>query len=217
MWWLGIPVAVALGKLIYDSVKDDTTSSYTPPQKTILEKNFERLRGDIYKVNHKRKIAILGQPGAGKSSLLKKVSNGKVTPTPIIGVQTDATTWADSLEIGLLSFWDNHVFADVPGYDTTSHPTSIFMSNFPFGSFDKFILVVNNKIHKADEQIYCKILSHGKPISIVRCFSDSVDESERSVICTDIKSKFHGITHKNIIFVSNRTGEGIREIAREIH
>ena len=40
MWWLGIPVAVALGKLIYDSVKDDTSSSYTPPQKTILEKNY---------------------------------------------------------------------------------------------------------------------------------------------------------------------------------
>ena len=72
MLWL-IPVIGLVGKVIYDVVTDEPHETVKPPpqRKTILELNFLRLENLLRKQSG-HKIAILGQPGAGKSSLLKK-------------------------------------------------------------------------------------------------------------------------------------------------
>ena len=74
MWWLAIPVIGLVGKAIYHAVTDEDEAP-SPRRKTTLELNLERLEEQL-KSHSGYKIAILGQPGAGKSSLLKKVEWG---------------------------------------------------------------------------------------------------------------------------------------------
>jgi GTPase Era involved in 16S rRNA processing len=192
-----------------------------PLKKSTLELNFERLDSELMEFKYSTQckcIAILGQPGAGKSTLLKEISNGEVSPPPLIGGQTDATTWAESESVNLLSFWRNYkntvVFADAPGYDTSAHPVDAYLAHFPFYSFSNYLLVISGKIHSADEQIYRKLVNKGRSIYVIRCFSESLSEDEKVAACSDIQIRFPSITQSKVIFVSNRTGDGITEIQR---
>lgn len=213
MWWLAIPPAIWVSKKIYDVVVDDYESS--PPIKTTLEKNIERLRGELCK-HSGRKVAIIGQPGAGKSSLLKKMTNGKVVPLPLIGSQTDATNWADDIECNLLSTYKSYIFIDVPGYDTLSHPTHIFTSIFPFNEFDAFIFVTHGKLHSSDEIIFSSILSANKTLCIARSFCESLENYERKLVKEDMRMRLSVNKFIPIIFFSNRTGEGVEPIFKSI-
>ena len=83
MWWL-IPIAVVgVGKVIYDLANEPARINST--QKTVLETNLGRLSVQL-RSQRGRKIAILGQPGAGKSSLLKGMTSGVIDPLPILSL-----------------------------------------------------------------------------------------------------------------------------------
>lgn len=165
MWWL-IPIAVVgVGKVIYDLTNEPARTK--PTQKTVLESNLERLSVQL-RSQRGRKIAILGQPGAGKSSLLKGMTSGVIDPLPVIGTQTDATNWSIDPECSLISKHKDYIFTDVPGYDTDSHPTAVFASLFPWNQFDAFIFVVSGKLHQADEIIYKYVARQGKKVFLVR-------------------------------------------------
>lgn len=217
MWWLAIPV-VLLGKIIYDAMSEDEKQE--PPRelkrrKSTLELNLERLKMQLYS-HPSYKVAILGQPGAGKSSLLKKMTKDKVIPLPIIGMETDATNWADDTECNLLSNYDNYVFADVPGYDTLSHPVHAFSLFFPFNRFDAFIFVIHGKLHASDENIFRLISQSNKYIIVVRSFSDGIDMHERLPIENDIRKLLALQKSIPVLFVSNRTGEGVDVVFNSI-
>lgn len=217
MWWLLIPIGGAIAKVVYDVVTADDEPEYEPPpRKSTFEKNIERLKRELYS-HSGRKIAIVGQPGAGKSSLLKKMTNGKVVPLPVIGIQTDATSWADDIECNLLSHYENIAFVDVPGYDTSSHPTHIFSSSFPFAEFDAFIFVTHGKLHAADEVIFSSIVRSNKHFCIARSFSESLDSEDRSAIKNDMTARLSFNSSIPIVFFSNRTGEGIEAISKSIN
>ncbi len=210
MWWLAIPVIGLVGKAIYDAVADESEVP-SSRKKTILELNLERLR-DQLRFHSGYKIAVLGQPGAGKSSLLKKITKGKVKPLPVIGAQTDATDWASDLGCNLLSIYENYVFADVPGYDTFSHPLWIFSSCFPFKDFDAFIFVIHGKLHASDEDIYRIIAKSGKKVIIARSFSDSLQGNNVIPVENDIRTRLSLLNSSSIIFFSNKTGDGIETV-----
>jgi GTPase Era involved in 16S rRNA processing len=215
MWWL-IPIAVVgVGKVIYDALSDEPVRS-RPRQKTVLESNLERLSVQLRSQNGK-KIAILGQPGAGKSSLLKGMTGGAVEPPPVIGTQTDATNWSNEANCSLLSRYQEYVFADVPGYDTESHPTAAFLSYFPWDQFDAFILVVGGKLHLADESIYRYVAQQSKKVFLARSFSESLSESDRAAAESDIRARLSAPADTQFVFFSNRSGEGVSDIYRAIH
>lgn len=180
-------------------------------KKSILELNINRLAKEL-RGKSGPKIAILGQPGAGKSSLLKNMTGNKVVPVPAIGTQTDATNWAIDADCNLLSRYKKYVFADVPGYDTASHPASIFLASFPFELFDTLILVIHGKLHSADERIFRKIYKSGKRFHITKSFSDNNDTTQRIAINNDIVTRLSLPTSHPVLFFSNRTGEGIKSI-----
>jgi predicted GTPase len=212
MWWLVIPVIGVVGKAIYDAAA--SSDKPASQNKTLLELNLSRLKRELGSCSG-QKIAILGQPGAGKSSLLKRMTNNKAVPEPVIGTQTDATCWAKNLLCPLLSSFESYIFSDVPGYDTVSHPAPVFSELFPFANFDAFIFVCNGKLYSADEEIFRLAASSGKPICIARSFSDGLDSDEKSFVQNDINSRFRISGDRiPIIFFSNRSGDGIYEISR---
>ena len=214
MWWLLIPAVGIVGKLIYDSAVEDNS----PPsmqKKTVLESNLERLKTEL-RSEMGRKVAIIGQPGAGKSSLLKKMTGGKVVPLPVIGNHTDATNWSTDVSCNLLSRYNGKVFSDVPGYDTQTHPVNVFKSNFPFWDFDAFLFVVHGKLHGSDEDIFQIASRTGKPVFIARSFLDSLDQDDLKLSEGDIRKKLSVSPSVKFFFFSNRTGEGVDAIFRAV-
>jgi predicted GTPase len=214
MLWFAIPVIGLIAKVVYDAV---TVENETTPlrNKSTLEVNLERLREEL-RTNSGRKIAILGQPGAGKSSLLNKMTMGEVRPLPIIGGQTDATDWSGETSCNLLSSYKDFVFVDVPGYDTLSHPTSVFASSCPFDYFDAFIFVIHGKLHSSDEEIFQLISNSGKRICIAKSFSESLDGNEKTTVESDIRKRLSISNTAQILFFSNRTGCGIKAVFKSI-
>ncbi|MEF8759171.1 MAG: GTPase [Candidatus Accumulibacter sp. UW25] len=218
MWWLAIPLIGLVGKAVYDAVTDEDEippPRSFPPKKikthTILELNLVRL-GDQVRSHSGYKIAILGQPGAGKSSLLKKMTNSKVKPLPVIGAQTDATDWSRDVACNLLSVYENYSFADVPGYDTWSHPLKAFSSYFPFRYFDAYIFVVHGKLHSSDEDVFRLIAGSGRKICIARSFCDNIESDDIKSVENDIRTRLSCSDSAPILFFSNRTGTGVDSV-----
>ena len=175
-------LAVELIKSTFIRSSNNESSAQLPPiQRSILEDNLDRLDSKLSSSNALR-VAIIGQPGAGKSTLLKKITNGEVRPLPKIGIQTDATNWADSHNCSLTSAHNGTIFVDVPGYDTKSHPTQILLEKFPWNKLDAFIFVVKGKLHQADELIFQRITYTRKRICIARSFSEDIDEEQEKSI-----------------------------------
>ncbi|WP_298236621.1 GTPase [uncultured Azohydromonas sp.] len=202
--------------LVYDAItEDDTPPMQAPRPKTVLESNVERLRRELARTAGRR-VAILGQPDAGKSSLLSKLSRNEVEPPPLVGTHTDATNWAADPEASLLCRWQDFVFADVPGYDTVNHPTQVMLDTFPFGSFDAFALVVRGKVRQADQQLHARLQRQSRPVVVVRTFSESLECPERAAVRKDLLQQLGSGSPGDVVFASNRTGEGMQEVLRRI-
>lgn len=220
MLWM-IPVAVVVGKLLYDVVTDEGPSpspSQPRPTPTPLSRNFNRLSRELRQPGGRR-VAVLGQPGAGKSSLLRRLSNQQMTPLPQVGVHTDATNWAESPDVPLVSHWQGVRFVDVPGYDTASHPVAAYLADFPFNQFDLFVLVLNGKLHEADQRMYRACLQRaatGTPIMLVRSFAESLDEDVdpgvRRRALWDLRHRLDCGQQAPALLASSRTGEGLPDL-----
>lgn len=205
---IGVAAVAAVGAIF---LSPNSPEPVRRRKRSLLELNINRLAKEL-RAKSGPKIAILGQPGAGKSSLLKNMTENKVVPVPAIGAETDATNWASDGDCNLLSRYKKYVFADVPGYDTASHPASIFLAYFPFELFDALILVIHGKLHSADERMFRKIRKSGKQFHITRSFSDNSDTTQRIAISKDIATRLSLPTSHQILFFSNRTGEGIKSV-----
>lgn len=209
-----IAVVASVGKVIYDrcAVESVLPVKYRlPAPRTVLSRNFERLSREL-SAHAGPKVAVLGQPGAGKSSILVKMCKGEIEPRPLIGTKTDATNWADDEAWPLLSFHRRFAFVDVPGYDTEAHPTIAVADDFPFDSVDVYVFVVAGKIHASDLEIFSRIIRTGKPTCIARSFSDSLDKDEKLQISRDVRSHLTPNTNSPMFFFSNRTGRGVQPV-----
>lgn len=192
---------------------------------SILEKNFKHLRKGLENEKNdgnRKTIAIIGQPGSGKSSLLKAITDGKCEPLPKIGQQTDATDWHKEEMWDFFTEYENYIFVDIPGYNTTHHPTRTYLEHFPFKKFDKILLVLNAKVKSPDEKIFRKIdRLHGretsKKVFVIRNFSESLgEEGKESIRCDYDKPERFDLEAKSmkVIFSSARTEEGIEELKK---
>lgn len=79
-------------------------------------------------------IALFGQPGAGKSSLINKILGKKVAE---VGVETDKTIEEASYEANGLKF------VDLPGYGTKNFPKDTYFQRFNIQQFDLFLCVTS--------------------------------------------------------------------------
>lgn len=214
MWWFLAPVIGLVGKVVYDAISE-SDSPPAPRKKTILELNLARL-GSLVRERSGYKVAIVGQPGAGKSSLLKKMTHGKVLPLPLVGIQTDATDWSLDPACDLIGTYENFSFVDVPGYDTASHPLNLVMAGFPFRSFDCFVFVLRGKLRAADEAMFKAIVRSGVKCYIARSYADSLEPEEVAQAEMDLRGRLELDRSASVQFFSNRTGSGVAELFKSV-
>ena len=156
-------------------------------------------------------VALFGQPGAGKSSLINKIVGKKVAE---VGVETDKTVEAASYEVKGLRF------VDLPGYGTKSFPKEGYFDRFDIQQFDLFLCVTSGKMHAADTDFFQELAKRNKVCIFVVNKHDeiwedgvSIEELERRKV-NDIRA--HVGQSINVIFTSCRKGTGLDNLNSEI-
>lgn len=226
MWWWGAAALVYLGfewfeedsRIPHPSNKRKNSAPATP--RSVLENNLNRLR-EIDSLDFDSKLAVIGQPGSGKSSLLMSVTEGNCHPKPKISNKTDATNWSLTDDIEQVIVFEDSIFVDTPGYDTASHSIRSYVNHFPFKVFSKIIFVFSGKIHNSDEQMLNHLYhffgnQFSEYVIAVRTYSENLTKSERKLIKEDLLARFPYYDKENVFFVCNKTKSGIAGLKKSL-
>jgi small GTP-binding protein len=150
------------------------------------------------------KVALFGQPGAGKSSLINKIVGQKVAE---VGVETDKTIEAGYYEHNGITL------VDLPGYGTTSFPKESYFEKFNIKNFDLFLCVSSGKLHQADTEFFHELLKHGKICIFVVNKHDELWEDGVSIEVLEQRKQAdirkHAEHSVDVLFTSCRQSTGI--------
>jgi small GTP-binding protein len=156
-------------------------------------------------------VALFGQPGAGKSSLINKIVGKKVAA---VGVETDVTTDAARYEHAGL------IVVDLPGYGTKNFPKATFADRFRIRDFDLFLCVSSGKLHQADTEFFHELSAMGKVCVFVVNKHDELWED--GVELADLERRKRADVEKQagrpieLVFTSCRTNTGLDELQQLI-
>lgn len=158
------------------------------------------------------RIAVVGQPGAGKSTLINRLVGDEVADS---GTVTDTTQKATEYNFPQIF----QKLIDTPGYDTEMFTFDKWKEKFSPQQYDVFILVFKGKLHESDEKLFSELKNwnrdRNRPLFIVRNFSDGLSENEKNTIRNDIKNI--GFVNENIYFTDcGRYEFGINELTNAI-
>jgi len=156
-------------------------------------------------------VALFGQPGAGKSSLINKIIGQKAAE---VGVETDKTVKAASYEAKGL------IFVDLPGYGTRNFPKETYFQQFNVKQFDLFLCVTSGKLHQADTEFFQELIKRGKVCIFVANKHDELWEDDIEISELERRKKNdivkHVGQHVKVIFTSCRKGTGLDVLNNEI-
>lgn len=164
-----------------------------------LKKEYEAMK------NATVNIAISGQSGAGKSSLINAIVGRKVADVGI----TETT-------LNIKKYTSNGIhFSDLPGCGTERFPVKTYLEHCNLKSFDAVIVVTANRFYENDIWLIKEMIRIGRPVYVVRT---KMDESiangmhdnnltEYEVfekVKNDIKNNIGNIQIKGIYLTSSR-------------
>jgi small GTP-binding protein len=135
-------------------------------------------------------VALIGEPGVGKSSLMNAIVGRKVAQTGATGETTLTAQSVPHDEVAGVIFWD------LPGCGTPNHPRETYIADqHLLENYDLFVLVTDKRIRQGDEWLYRQLCKEaGQPFFVVRTHFDQVidemDETEaRARIHEDIRKQ----------------------------
>lgn len=184
---------------------------------SLEEKIVEQLTKKVNEMeNATLKIALIGQPGAGKSSLINSLLGKEIFK---ISPETDTTQQAEEAN------FENLLITDLPGYGTTMFPLDAWLTQFHPEEYDMYLFVFSGKLHNTDALLFAKLkewsLSRKHPYFIVRNKLDDVWDDFKSLeelqeeITKDLRSKMNSEAQK-VFFTSAKTGEGVEALRNAI-
>jgi len=179
-----------------------------------LKDAFKRLLQQIEKDDAAYvRLAVVGQPGAGKSSLINNLLGKKVAET---GQTTDVTRQATEYE------FDFQRIVDLPGYGTELFRFDSWLEQFHPEQYDAFIYVFKGKLREADNELFSALadwnMERRRPLFLVRTFSaDIEDDAQRGIIYQDILDKLGTDELPELYFTDcGRYKIGLDELRRAI-
>ena len=158
------------------------------------------------------KIALFGQPGSGKSSIINSLVGEKVAE---VDVRTDTTVDAQIYE-----YTKDLTLVDLPGYGTSKFPADSFTDKFDPKDYHIFLCVFSGKFHQADNKFFQELKETGKNCHFIRSKLDDIWDANKnleelkSAIKQDVIEQIG--EDKKIYFVSNKTKEGFEELYEAI-
>lgn len=178
-----------------------------------IDAEVERLRRKLDSEEAvKVKVALFGQPGSGKSSIINAITGQDLAP---VGVGTDKTVVEQPVE------WNGIVLVDLPGYDTARFPKDTYFEKFKIPDFDLFLFVISGKARQSDTEFLKALQGQGKVCIYVRNQCDALwgpqrtPEELRADALADLRSQL-GDESARAIFTSCKTGEGMAELIEAI-
>jgi predicted GTPase len=178
----------------------------------VLEKDAEAIRRKAEEADKTPVyIALFGQPGAGKSSLINAIVG---QPLAKVGVENDVTTERTDYE------WNGLFLSDLPGYGTAKFPAATYLSKFEIAKFDIFLCVASGKLKDDDVSFFRELVHAGKRCVFVRNkieteFEPGATEDEiRARIVASIREQVG--SDAKVVFTSCRTMQGLDELMATI-
>jgi predicted GTPase/uncharacterized protein (DUF697 family) len=164
-----------------------------------LQKDYEAIK------NATVNIAISGQSGAGKSSLINAIVGRKVADVGI----TETT-------LHIKKYTSNGIhFSDLPGCGTEKFPVKNYIEQCKFVAYDAVIVVTANRFFENDLWLIKEMVRMGKPVFVVRTkmdesitngkHDDNLNEYEVfEKVRNDIEKNIQNIQTKGIYLISSR-------------
>ncbi|QXZ10699.1 50S ribosome-binding GTPase [Comamonas sp. Y33R10-2] len=178
----------------------------------VIQKEVDEIKRKIEEEsNVKVSVALFGQPGAGKSSLINAIAGKKLAET---GVETDKTIKEHVFSINGLNF------VDLPGYGTEKFPKQGYFDKFDLLEKDIFLCVTSGKLHADDIDLFKELHKNKKTCIFV--FNKSDDLWEDGYSEEELKKRKKDDISKNIglevdvIFTSCRNKTGLNELQDKI-
>lgn len=135
-------------------------------------------------------VALIGETGSGKSSLINAIVGSKVARTGGTGETTQQAQAVPHQEIDGLVFWD------LPGCGTPNHPRETYIEKQRLlEDFDVFVLVTDKRIRQGDEWLYRTLRKqYNRPVFVVRTHFDQVvdelpEDEARRLITEDVRKQ----------------------------
>lgn len=150
-----------------------------------LEKRFNTLLNEIQRKEPSYvKIAVIGQPGAGKSTLINNLVGKPVAET---GVGTDTTRKEEAYD------YNFQKIVDLPGYGTKMFTFPEWSKEFAPNKYDVFLCVFKGKLHEDDEKLFLDLEKFSQErqrvFFLIRTHSEALSEPEKDSVRSDIISK----------------------------
>ena len=184
-------------------------------------KHFDKVEDNDENFLDVTKVAIIGKPNAGKSSLINKLlGENRVIVSDIAG------TTRDAIDTEVVKNNNKYIFIDTAGLRKKSKINdnielySYFRSEIAIDRADIVIVLIDGKegISKGDAAIAGLAHEKGKGIIIAINKWDIVEKNDKTIyeFTKDIKEEFSYMSYAEIVFISAMTGKRVEQLYEKI-